>query len=137
MAWNANKDKLKAYFQTHKTNDYGHYKDLVKLLFEYVVNPYLEENEKRVYDLEKIHEIDDGDYQGSLLYVIPLSTYQPSCYDYLVTYLEYGSCPFCDLLEGLLSLSKGEIPDEDQVSDFMTLCLHLLQRCKIPYSYED
>ena len=136
-AWDANKNKLREYFQTHRTNDVGQYKDLVRLLFEHVVNPYLEEKDKHIYDLEKIHEIDDGKYQGTLLYVIPEAIYQPSSFEYVITYQGYGSCPVCDSLQELLSLANDDRFSDELVDDLMTLCLHLLQHCKIPYSYDE
>ena len=109
----------------------------MKVLFEVVVNPYLKDNKKGVYDTERIHEINDGDYQGSLLYVIPEQTYQPSCYNYVLTYAEYGSCGLCDELEGIWDNNYMSGNREETAESLLTLCLHLLQHCKIPYSYED
>ena len=137
IAWDTNKTALETYFSTHTAGSYCSYRRLVELLFEIVVNPYLQSAGLPVFDLEKIHEIDDGDYQGSLLYAIPQKTYQPSCYEYVLTYVEYGSCPFCDELAGIADLLKDNLPDADSVSLLMTLSLHILQHCKIPYSYEE
>ena len=136
-AWDTNKSALETFFSTHTADNYSRYSSLVAILFENVVNPYLQSGGKNVYDLEKIREIDDGEYQGSLLYVIPQKTYQPSCYEYVLTYVEYGSCPFNDELEGIVSLLEDHLPDDDSVSLLMTLSLHILQHCKIPYSYEE
>ena len=77
-----------------------------------------------------------SEYQGSLLYVIPKNHYQPLFSDYLLTYAEYGSCPLCDLLEGICESYDKEHPEETADS-LMSLCLHLLQRCKIPYAFDE
>ena len=76
------------------------YKDLVKLSFEVVYNNDLP-FEDYVADVERIHEIDDGDYQGTLLYLIPCDRYQPEAYEYLMTYVGYGSCSGCDALQSI------------------------------------
>lgn len=108
------------------------------MLFEQVINPWLEENkpEYYVFDIEKIHEIDDGEYQGTLLYMIPFDTYHPSHWQYVATYVYYGSCSCCDtLLE--ISGYEDDLPDADQVKDYVKLCLKILQRCKYPFNYEE
>lgn len=78
-------------------------------------------------DPERIHEIDDGDYQGTLLYVIAASGYQPD--DYWYVKVGYGSCSGCDTLESITGYSD-EKPADDQVKDYMTLALHIVQGLK-------
>jgi hypothetical protein len=78
-------------------------------------------------DPERIHEIDDGDYQGTLLYVIAASGYQPD--DYWYVKVGYGSCSGCDTLESISGYSD-EKPTDDQVKDYMTLALHIVQGLK-------
>jgi len=53
------------------------------------------------YDVNQVHIIDDGDYQGTLLFVIPIKGYQPG--QYLITKLGYGSCEVCDAWESARS----------------------------------
>lgn len=74
-----------------------------------------------------LHEIDDGDYQGTLLYLIPESGYQPT--DYWYVRVGYGSCSGCDTLESIRSYGDGP-PDAHQVAAYMTLSLHILQGLK-------
>ena len=45
-------------------------------------------------DPKRIHLIDDGNYQGTLVYVIAESGYQQNTYWYVRVY--YGSCSGCD-----------------------------------------
>lgn len=132
-AWDANKDKLQEYFRTHQMSEYGDYKSLVKLLFECVVDPYLSSIGLRTHNTNWITIIDDGDYQGTQIFAIPLDVYQPCYEDYVFTYQYYGSCSGCDTLLAIRGYSDG-LPDENQVSEYMTLCLHLLQRCKYPFA---
>ena len=134
-AWDKNKDKLKEYIKTHDQDEYDSYKDLVKLLFDIVINPEAEhwrdDDNCRFwhrFDTNNIHEIDDGDYQGSLIFLLYGDSYQPSPSDYVYTSVYYGSCSGCDTLLGINDYVGG-LPSDEQVDDYMTLLLHLLQKC--------
>lgn len=50
------------------------YRDIVSIVIDAIHEDYGDPNPKA------IHTIDDGDYQGTLLFVIPADEYQP--YDY-------------------------------------------------------
>ena len=76
----------------------GSYKDLVKRVVSVLHD---EVNEGDSPDPERIHEINDGDYQGTLIFVIGESGYQPSTYWAVRVY--YGSCSGCDTLEAVRS----------------------------------
>ena len=135
-AWDANKSKLEEHLKTHRMEEYDEYEKLVKLLFEIVINPYISTQDETPYDVEKMTVIDDGEYQGTQLFVLPKDTYQPCSWEYVMTHQGYGSCSGCDLLQGITQYESGQ-PDSEQLDELMTLCLHLLQRCKIPFNYED
>lgn len=129
-AWDENKNKLEEYFKSHKMEEYDNYTALVKLLFDVVINPYLRNNNLDYFDTNFLTTIDDGDYQGSQIFLIPEYHYQPSPYNYVFTHCEYGSCSGCDLLLSIQLYDTDKLPDDEQIRDHMTLCLHLLQRCK-------
>jgi hypothetical protein len=78
-------------------------------------------------DKDRIHEIDDGHYQGTLVYVIGGVGYQPSQYWYVK--VSYGSCSGCDTLEGIRGY-EHEKPNDEQIKDYMTLALHIVQGIK-------
>ena len=109
------------------------YLDLVKVTFSTIYNDedYLSLN----IDVEKITEIDNGDYQGTLLYVLPFSNYHPSETDYFITYVDYGSCSGCDTLKRIQSLGDWdqETPNEAQINDLMKLCGDILVNTIQPY----
>jgi hypothetical protein len=73
--------------------NYLSYKDMI----EYLVKLAAEEDDYDNPDPARITEIDHGDYQGTLVYVIGGSGYQPFRYWYVV--VGYGSCSGCDELE--------------------------------------
>jgi hypothetical protein len=79
-------------------------------------------------DPKIIHEIDDGDYQGTLLYVIPKIGYQPSIYWYIK--IGYGSCSACDELHHIRNYSSDK-PTAAQIHDYMTLALRIVQGLKL------
>ena len=136
LAWDANKENKSEYIASHKQECYDSYEKIVKMLFEQVINPYMTAHDKGSFDIGNLHEIDDGDYQGTLLYMIPKKTYQPSYWEYVGTYVYYGSCSGCDTLLGISSYGE-DLPDEGQVKEYVELCLDILQHCKYPFNCED
>jgi len=92
------------------------YKDIVKAVVEVLHS----DDDYESVDPTRIHEIDDGDYQGTLLYVIGDTNYQPSGYWYVK--VSYGSCSGCDTLQAIF-----DMPTEQQVKQYMTLALHVVQ----------
>ena len=81
------------------------------------------------FDLDRMTVIDDGDYQGTQIFIIPKNTYQPSVEDYVMTNTYYGSCSGCDTLQAICDYENG-LPTDDQVKGYMTLALHLVQKLK-------
>ena len=123
--WDDNKINLEDYFRKTKQSEYETY---LKLLLK-VVELILNEGSEDGYNAEDITVIDNGDYQGTFIFIIPKDTYQPTISDYIVTHTYYGSCSGCDTLQSIHSYSN-ELPDEDQIKEYMTLCLHLIQKMK-------
>lgn len=103
------------------------YTDIVKILFEEVINPYSEEQGLLLdgYDIDKMTIIDDGHYQGTLIFIIPEDTYQPCADEYLYTHNYYGSCSGCDALQHAQTLEFNKCLD-----DIMTIALHLVENFK-------
>ena len=125
--WDANKDKLKDYFATTKQEEYSDYRDIVVKLFELVIKEIKDEDGyEEKFDITKMTVIDDGDYQGTTMYIIPKDTYQPTASDYVITDNYYGSCSGCDTLLAISSYDD-DLPTKEQVSEYMTIALHLMQ----------
>ena len=78
-------------------------------------------------DPNRIHEIDDGDYQGTLVYVIAAKDYQPD--DYWYVKIGYGSCSACDTLEAIRNFSD-EKPTPEQVEGLYDLGIAYCARVK-------
>lgn len=127
LAWEKNKGKLEEYFRTTKQDEYYSYKNLVELLFDIVIIPSMEDS-YYWFDTENILVIDDGDYQGTQVFILHRDRYQPSVKEYVYTNTYYGSCSGCDTLLAISGYGS-DLPDEEQVKDYMELCLHLLQKC--------
>lgn len=107
------------------------YTDIVKA----VVTMLHDEDERGSIDPMRIHEINDGAYQGTLVYVIGAAGYQPSTYWYVKVY--YGSCSGCDTLQAILEGHWRCDTDEkkrawktDVIDQLMTLALHIVQGLK-------
>ena len=99
------------------------YIDIVRNVVSLITNP----DEFNDIDPNRIHEINDGDYQGTLVYVIGANGYQP--YDYWYVRVGYGSCSGCDTLQAINGYSD-ELPTEGEVADYMMLSLHIVQSLK-------
>lgn len=98
------------------------------MLFDIVINPEFGGWDNNKFDTKNILKIDDGDYQGTEIFILHKDVYQPDIEDYVYTNTHYGSCSGCDTLMGIYRYDDG-LPSELQVNDYMNLCLHLLQRC--------
>lgn len=120
-AWDKSSQKIRDRFSIKGPGDY---QEIVKAVVEIAS----EGKEYDVPDPERIHVIDDGDYQGTQVFVVAEKGYQPSRYWYATNY--YGSCSGCDTLEHINSLSYEEKPTKDQVDQWMALALHIVQRIK-------
>jgi hypothetical protein len=75
-------------------------------------------------DPDRITIIDHGSYQGTKLYIIGASGYQPSTYWSI--FVDYGSCSGCDSYEATRSYSDDP-PTEEQARDYWTMMLHMVQ----------
>ena len=102
------------------------YLDLVKLVVNAIKGdesgpagiPYL--------DPERIHEIDDGDYSGTALYLIGEAEYKPE--SYWIVSVAYGSCTVCDTLKRIQNYSDDDdTPIEESVKQLFQLALHIVQ----------
>lgn len=132
--WATNENALKEAIAKIKKINYDlQYKDLVKLTFEEIFNRGDETwGYSHTVDTKHITEIDDGDYQGTLIYLIPIDCYQPCENDYLMTYIGYGSCSGCDLLQHILD----DFPSrEEQNKRLLYLCKDIVANTIKPYQY--
>lgn len=121
-AWFAKKDALEAAFKVKHPDDY---KEIVKGLVALVLQT---DDKYESPDPARVHIIDDGSYQGTLVFVIGAGGYQPDKYWYVK--VSYGSCSGCDTLERI-RMYEGDTPTEQQVRDYMTLALHIVQGMKL------
>lgn len=118
--WEERKELLKKFFEKEVTEDYHiTYIELVKLILKIL-------KEKEIFnpDLDRVIEIDHGNYQGTLLYIIAEEGCMPT--KYWCTSVAYGSCSGCDTLAHLLGCDP-----EFMVDDLMILCLHLVQNIHV------
>jgi len=116
----SNKNKIEEIYKTKHPEDY---KEVVKNVIDILSTV----EEYGSPDPERIHVINDGDYQGTLLYIIGAKGYQPD--NYWFVKVGYGSCSGCDTLESIRGY-QNTTPNEQQIKDYMTLSLHIIQGLK-------
>ena len=118
--WEARKHLLREQFaETAPTT----YEEVVKGVISILHDP----DEYASPDPNRIIEIDHGEYQGTLLYVIGADDYQPHIYWYVM--INYGSCSGCDTLTSISDLDTWgqERPTDEQVRQYMVLAMHIVQ----------
>lgn len=118
-AFMSRREELRAVFAAQHPKDYD---AVVKALVG-----ILPEVDGATPDPSRVHKIDDGDYQGTLIFVIGADGYQPSTYWYVK--VGYGSCSGCDTLEAIRDFDD-EAPSAKQVDEYLTLALHVVQGLK-------
>lgn len=132
--WQENKDKLEQALRNDSNINDCDYTTLVQMVVKHILNEPTGTNAyPDKFDPDCITEIDDGDYQGTLIFLIPRKTYQPGCSDYLMTYVYYGSCSGCDTLQGIQNY-QGGAATEEQIKDYMQLCLDIVCHFTKPYN---
>lgn len=118
--WEENRGKLKKAIQ--ELDGYISYTELMKLVVKHIFGDE--------WDDKEITAIDNGDYQGTIIFAFHKKTYQPYASQYLMTYISYGSCSLCDALEAAFFENETE---EETVLDLMNICLHLIQNMHHPF----
>lgn len=130
--FDAAREELRAEFKTAHPEDYeAIVKAVVRVLGGTEDDDYDDYNQP---DVNRIHVIDDGDWQGTLVFVIGARGYQPSTYWY--TMVGYGSCSGCDTLQRISSYS-GVPPTDRQADEYMTLALHIVQKMRVMDYYSE
>lgn len=135
--WDENKAHLESCLRK-KDVESLEYEQLVTMVVDEVLNRG-EEDTWEHWNTKRITRIDDGDYQGTLLFVIPKNTYQPSESEYLMTFVDYGSCSGCDTLECIQGHIMWDEDDKPYVpervyKELMMLCKDLLTNMICPYN---
>lgn len=137
--WNENKDALRnAIQQTEKDKRVAwDYNDIVKIVCRYIFNENVTDKDPKI-NIEGITMVDtgNGNRQGTLLFMMPFDTYQPAEYEYLMTYVGYGSCSGCDTLQRiqLYELYYNVNSTDDLIDSYMTLCKDIVSNTIRPYN---
>lgn len=120
--WEQNKGRLEAAWRLKRPDSYLNIvKEVVKIVGGSEEDRF---SSDETLDVKRIKEVDWGDYQGTLLYVIGEAGSQPNRF-YTVK-VGYGSCSGCDTLKAIHGYSD-EPPTDSQMNDYMTLALHVVQ----------
>ena len=122
--WEEKKQEIRNDFENKFPKDY---KELVTTVLTHIYD-----KDHLCFDIKNMTELDHGDYQGTLLYILPKDTYQPSTY--WAVKVAYGSCSGCDTLQDIRETYSAyvlsNLAKEDAISDLMVLALHIVQRLK-------
>ena len=122
-AFMKNKESCKTKLQERHPDNY---EDMVRIVLE-TINEKEDTLHKKPNSF-RIHEIDDSEYQGVLLFIIPENTFQPI--NYWAVKVLYGSCSASDVLQNIKGSCSAKTPTEEQLDDYMSLALHIVQGLK-------
>lgn len=112
------------------------YKSLLELTLNTIYNSDLVKGVEFLADTNNITEVNDGSYNGTIMFLIPFDDTSPSQEDYLLTYVNYGSCSYCDTLQRIkFDLEYDYKSTEETVNDLLTLCRDMMVRLIRPYYY--
>lgn len=135
--WDMNKDALKEAISQDIRLNSCNYDYLVKLVVRHILNGKHRYEPLRNWEWsEDITIVDHGDYQGTLIFLINRKTHQPSEFEYMLTKVSYGSFSGCDTLQSIQDFIRGSMekpPNDEQISDFMQLCLDLTTALVHPF----
>lgn len=133
--WEKNKDALNESLRNDAALEECDYLHLVKKVVSIILNDgETGECWDDKWSVKNITEIDNGDYCGTLLYLIPRDTYEPSEYDYLMAYAGYGSCSGCDTLKHVQSLCYDEESRRRFHKEVYNLCKDIVCSMIKPYN---
>lgn len=122
-SWMENRELAREKFSAAHPNSY---EEIVRVVIETITVGLRVGLPDAKPDPTRIHSIDDGDYQGTLVFVVGAAGYQP--WDYWYVRVIYGSCSGCDTLQEIKEAQRGgDKPTVEQVNDYMTLALHVVQ----------
>lgn len=136
--WNENNDKLKEYFKNNDQREYYNYKSLLVITLKTIFQD-CDEDDEDLPDFDNITEIDHGSYDGTKIFIICNKTnYSPNIFNYWITFVQYGSCGYCDTLQSIIDESwdydsEKHYPTDSQINGYWTLCLHMIQKMKKIY----
>lgn len=138
--WNTNEPRLKTEIAklNKRTLMSWKYIDVVRIAFRYIYQD-MEWTDHNL-NLSKITEIDNTNYSGTLLYLIPFDGIDPGEWEYLMTYVGHGSCSGCDTLQQIQNYDwdYDEINDEiielEQQKDLLGLCRDIIVNTIKPYN---
>lgn len=117
------KPRLLEQFSKEEPDNYSDiFKQTIKMMFENTEDRW--SIQSVTPDFERITVIDDGDYQGTLVFVVASKGYQPS--DYWATTVYYGSCSGCDTFQ---EYSDYDNP-EKSAPEMVTMALHMIESMK-------
>lgn len=137
-AWDERNHLIKKWLRNNRNHKGLDYEDLLRDSLQLMFEEYDAFN-YRYPDWNKIECVDFGDYQGTKIFLIPCKTYQPQIHETYWTYVDYGSCSGCDTLQAIqfdFSVDT-QTPSEQQVTDYWTLILHMMQRMRLFLSPEN
>lgn len=131
--WEKNKHLIEECFRKKHPENYA---EIVKNVITHISDDGLVFEAKFRPDPERIYCSNDDDYNGTLWFIIGhKSAHTP--YPLYEVSIEYGSCSVCDTYQEIRSEdcynenTDSYMPTEQQIKDYMTLSLHVVQSLKV------
>lgn len=131
--WEKNKHHLRNAIREIVDFEEMDYAQLLQLCIKYILNIGAEEQDRYK---EQVTCIEIGGYSGDYVFVIsPENEYQ-GVDGVLMSYVEYGSCSGCDMMESIImEVYNKQGVTEQIIDDLMMLCQHMICNMIKPYNH--
>ena len=116
------KDLLKQFSEKEPDSYEDIFIQTIKMMFEHYENEEICDSD--LPDFNRITAIDHGDYQGTQLFIVGASGYQPS--KYWATRVDYGSCSGCDTYQAY----SDSCNPKESAPHMVTMALHMIESLK-------
>ncbi len=127
--WDDNNKKLREVITNTpvKERKSWEYTDLVYLVATTVY-------EFELPDVRSIRYGGECNYQGTLVFLIPMDDSPSTEREWLMSYIGYGSCTVCDTLQSIQCGDGESDSDIDVVDEYMKLCRDIVSNTILPYN---
>lgn len=126
--WDDNNKKLREVIANTPVEERKHW-DYENLVYLVATTVY----EFELSDVRDIVYGGEANYQGTLVFLIPMTESPFTEREWLMSYIGYGSCTACDTLQGIQYDDESD-SDIDAVDEYMNLCRDIVSNTILPYN---
>lgn len=129
LRWDENNKKLREVIANTPVEERKHW-DYENLVYLVATTIY----EFELLDVREIVYGGECNYEGTLVFLIPMDDSPYTEREWLMSYIGYGSCTVCDTLQRIQTDDGESDSDIDVVDEYMNLCRDIVSNTILPYN---